>query len=193
MKRKKAIIYYDIRAEERNLRRLFPKPKKGQKISCSSFDYEYNIRRRAIFNTYCRRKYTLQNLNYRLNNLNRRKDATLQVVLSVCLGVFSGVIVQIILDWLQIYPEWERLFIQMLLKMEFGTLFRLIYLTVIVFATISLTVVIIIALSKNYAITVLSDHYHLEDYEKNIIEAQLLMLESNSTREWRSQFKANTN
>lgn len=83
MKRKKTAIYHDIKREAKNLRKLFPKSK-----SCFGFDYEYNIRRRAIFNTYCRRKYTLQNLNYRLNNLNRKKDATLQVVLSFCLGIF---------------------------------------------------------------------------------------------------------
>lgn len=190
MKREKSIICRDIKAEERNLRRLFPKPQKGQEISCSSFDYdyEYNIRRRAIFNTYTRNKYTLYQLNCRLGSLSLEKEVNLDVVLSFSLGIISSLIFQELLKLYHSIPDLSDFFGKFFKGKDSIWIFIFVNLVLALLYMIGLEIRVLARWIKRCLIALFSDRYYLEDYEIEIIKAQLSKLEKQSFQEFRNPF-----
>lgn len=186
-------ICVDIQEEEVVLRELFSMSKSGEDTPAWDADCNYNIRRRAIFNTYCKRKYSLDELNYRLHKLNLKKNTTMLITFPIVIGAFSGIIAQIIFEWLKVYSEWERLALESTYKAEFSTLLHLVSLPIILLLSTGLLIGIIVFLLRNHLKKFLSDDYILADYERNIIEAQLVKLRNNSFQSWRNSLQENAN
>lgn len=182
MKKRKRSINRDINTEEKKFRTILPKSHMGGNLTW--WEYNYSVRRQAITYTYRENKYTPEELNCRLNSLRVAKSATMQVILPTLISIFSGVIVNMLLTWLGIYSEWEKLIVNASTGNNFKDLLQTFLIILIPLAMILFLVAIFILLSKGQSITFLSDKYHLEDYEVEIIKTKLLELENNTFEKW---------
>lgn len=189
MRKGKRIIYHDIKAEEKYLRELFPKPKDGPKISSPNFNYEYNIKQRAIFNTYCRKKYTLYQLNYRLNTLKLKNRLSLYGVFSFIMGIFSGLLTQVFLELIQILPDFESLLKEYITEKIYSEFFYPTCILLASFGLLALVIGVAAWVQRICSRASFSDYYHLEAYEIHIIEAQLSTLENESLQKFRNLFQ----